>query len=25
MCLEASAKLMLPEPKLNVRFFPARV
>jgi pyruvate-formate lyase len=22
MCLEASAKLMLPEPKLNVRFFP---
>jgi formate C-acetyltransferase len=22
MCLEASAKLMLPEPKLNVRFYP---
>ncbi|MBN1401859.1 MAG: hypothetical protein JXA74_13535 [Anaerolineae bacterium] len=22
MCLEASAKLMMPEPKLNVRFFP---
>lgn len=22
MCLEASAKLMLPEPKLNMRFFP---